>query len=169
MFIGINATKAWAVLKRLEARNELMININGYVPAEPLDNPKEVLGKFLQLQLLNTKKIRINTVKIYLDGVVENKTAFLKRPYENSATDVGFSFWDKGKLIELCTLLNMNSIQIHAHTIGDAAIRLFLEALDESQCVATSLNSRHVAAHIQLFDLSDMDILKKLHLKQKIQ
>ncbi len=161
MFIGISAEKAWSVLKRLEENNELIININGYVPAEPDDEPADLLNRYFKMQSLSSKKIKINTVKIYIDGVVENQTAYLKSPYSNNTSNCGLLYWEPEKLNRLCSLLEENSIQIHAHTIGDAATSVILKALNYAQKNHGNNNCRHILAHLQVIDQNDLALFKE--------
>ena len=161
MFIGINEKKAWAVIKKIESKNELIININGFVLAEPDDEPKDVLNKYIMMQSLNSDKIRINSVKIYIDGVVENKTAYLKEPYKDSHDYIGMLLWDKNKLYQLCNILNNNLIQIHAHAIGDAAVNTILESIDSVENKDNVRKSRDVITHIQLIDKKDVKLFQK--------
>lgn len=152
MFINTAPSKAWCALKELEEEGRLIVNINGYVAAEPYMQPKRVLEEFERMQKMNSEKIRINTVKLYIDGVVENKTAYLKEPYSNSEEYRGEPIWERKKLFEMCKSLDENNIQIHAHAIGDAAVKQFTDVMAEVFECNQNTQNRHTIAHLQLVD-----------------
>ena len=70
--------------------------------------------------------------KIFVDGVVEGGTAYLFDPYLHKPGFSGEPIWEPGKLNEACAALDKQNIQIHFHVIGDAAVRITLDALERS-------------------------------------
>lgn len=158
MFLGGDNLMEWELLHKLDEDQRLLININLSLTVHPGYSHENMVSMFNRLKEFSSDKIRVNTIKIYIDGVVENQTAFLLKPYENSES-TGSGLWNREELNVLCSFADSNHIQIHSHAIGDAAVHQITDAL----CCAMDHNgtkkaSRHVITHLQLAD--DRDIRK---------
>lgn len=156
MFLGGDNHREWRILKELEEEKQLFINVNLALTIHPKDTKEYLFSNLERLSSFAGDRIRINTIKIYIDGVVENRTAYLSEPYENSKI-IGNSLWEKDSLIELCRFVDKNNLQLHAHAIGDLAVNLITDAL----CKAMDYNNskrrnRHVITHLQI--VNDEDI-----------
>jgi predicted amidohydrolase YtcJ len=159
MFLGGNGNDELNVLKEMDENSSLKIRLNLALNVFPSDTCEEIFEKYKLMQKYKSKKISINTVKIYIDGVVENKTAYLLEPYENTCS-FGTCLWDEEELIKLCCFLDEKDIQIHAHAVGDAAVNIITKAL----CFAMEKNNtkgkrRHVITHLQLAEEKDINLM----------
>lgn len=158
MFLGGDGEKEWRILQRLDRENRLHLNVNLAMNVYPLESLEKIYDKFQKWKSYESNRIQVNTVKIYIDGVVENQTALLMEPYENS-TLRGDSIWEAKNLEELCIYLDRQNIQIHAHAIGDAAVGMITNALCNAMDKNHTKNKRkHTITHLQL--ASDDDIQK---------
>lgn len=156
MFLGGDHHTEWEVLKELDAHKELHINVNLALNVHPEEEFEDILKRFQQLQAYQTERIKVNTIKIYIDGVIENRSAYLYEPYENSMVS-GSSLWKKEKLFEFCSYFDKKNIQIHVHSIGDAGLHLITEALCHAMDLNNTKNSRrHVVTHLQLAQEEDI-------------
>lgn len=70
----------------------------------------------------------IIAAKMFMDRVVEVGTACLKQPYVHMPDSRGELVWDPQHYSEMCAALEKAGIQIHVHSIDDAATRITLEA-----------------------------------------
>lgn len=95
-----------------------------------------------------------NIVKFFIDGVVQGKTAILIEPYSDSLPDAPFygqKNWDQEKLNESVCYADKNGFQIHAHTIGDGAVQMMLNAFEYAEKQNGSLKEkRHSVTHLEL-------------------
>jgi predicted amidohydrolase YtcJ len=57
------------------------------------------------------KRLRINTVKFFMDGVIESKTAFLHSPYCHSDTR-GMQYYKKEQLYKLMETFDKEGFQV---------------------------------------------------------
>jgi hypothetical protein len=102
------------------------------------------------------------TVKIMVDGVLENRTGALLEPYlaphsHGGAGDTGLLYVDRELLASAVTRLDALGFQVHMHTIGDRAVRNALDAV----AAAAAANGgaglrRHHLAHVQVVQPSDV-------------
>jgi hypothetical protein len=106
--------------------------------------------------LLNT-----DTVKIFLDGVVEPSTAALLQDYSDQPGYQGELQVPPELLHEAAAQLDKNGFQVHMHVIGDAAVREGLDAIQfalqrNSPGNGGPGNGRHHVAHVEFVDPADI-------------
>jgi len=94
--------------------------------------------------------------KIFEDGVIEAGTAALLQPYLNRGGSAGTPNLEAAALDPLVAALDKAGFQVHIHAIGDRAIRLSLDAFEHARGANGARDSRHLIAHIQLFDPQDI-------------
>lgn len=100
--------------------------------------------------------IRPTTVKIMEDGVMENYTAAMLEPYLIPSGSRGIPMVDPEMLKKIVPLLDAAGFQVHFHSIGDAAIRYALDAIEEALLENGQLGNRHHISHVQMWDPSDI-------------
>jgi hypothetical protein len=100
-------------------------------------------------------RVRVQTAKIFADGVIEAQTAALLEPYVGS-DDRGDANLDPASFAELVTALDAAAFQVHVHAIGDRAIRDALDAFAAARAANRARDARHTLTHIQLFDPADI-------------
>ena len=153
MPIGMDEDVCWNVLQDLERRGLWHIHVHCAVTAHPADDPDRLLERCRAFQARQSPLVRLRTIKLYVDGVVDNGSAYLRAPYQGSA-DCGSPVWRTEQLTQFCTRMDREGFQIHAHTIGDAAAAQITCALQQAmQANGRPHNeNRHVLAHLQLAD-----------------
>lgn len=103
-----------------------------------------------------------NYAKIFIDGVVENGTAWLKNPYSNDKNHYGIKLWNDQQLFDVCSELDKMGYDIHFHVIGDAAVSQMVRAVEYVVKSNGKRNRRYVAAHVQLADKGDIAKMAEL-------
>ena len=95
-------------------------------------------------------------VKISADGVIEAHTVPLLEPYTDRPGFYGEPFIEAEPLKELVAALDAEHFQVHVHAIGDAAIRMTLDAFEHARAVNGVRDSRHHIAHAELIHPDDI-------------
>ncbi len=101
------------------------------------------------------RRLDANAAKLFLDGVIEAKTAALLAPYVGGS-DAGPADYDQDRLDALVAALDREGFQVHMHAIGDRAIRMGLDAIERARAANGPRDARPHLAHIQLFDPADV-------------
>jgi predicted amidohydrolase YtcJ len=100
------------------------------------------------------------SVKIMTDGIIENYTAALIKPYcdahGHDSDNVGYSYLDHDELAAAVTALDAVGFQVHMHALGDRAVRNALDAVEAAIAVNGRRDARHHLAHLQLVDPADV-------------
>jgi hypothetical protein len=100
-------------------------------------------------------RLRATSIKLFLDGVIEGRTAALLEPYLGSASR-GEPTYDAERLRAFVREAERLGFDVHMHAIGDRAIRMGLDAVEEANAAARGRSPRHVIAHLQLIDPQDL-------------
>lgn len=112
--------------------------------------------------------LRFGTVKVFLDGVIEYpaQTAALLEPYldENGKPtdhrgELYVSAADYGRLT---AAFNKDGWQMHAHAIGDRAVRTSLDGYAYALRATGARGLRNTTAHLQLVDPADLPRFARL-------
>ena len=124
-------------------------------------DPREVTGAQLTRVEQTREKyhddwIAGGAVKFFLDGVIETHTAAMLAPYADDPSLSGSLLWDPESYKRFVAELDRRHIQICTHAIGDRAIRLALDAYENSGKVNGTKDARHRIEHIE--DASAADI-----------
>jgi predicted amidohydrolase YtcJ len=120
----------------------------------------EQIDELLERTGLGAPGFHPTTVKIMLDGVLENFTGALLEPYCDGCggrTDnSGLAFIEPGLLAAAVTRLDAAGIQVHMHAIGDRAVRMALDAVAAARAGNAMTDCRHHIAHLQVVQRDDI-------------
>jgi predicted amidohydrolase YtcJ len=99
--------------------------------------------------------VTANTIKFFADGVIEAGTGFLLEPYEDAPDSCGLPNWSPEGLAEAVRCFDGDGYQIHIHAIGDAGVRMALDAIEHAAQENGARDRRPVIAHTQLVHPDD--------------
>ncbi|MEO8462178.1 MAG: amidohydrolase [Chloroflexota bacterium] len=106
------------------------------------------------------RRLAASSIKFWVDGVMENRTAALLTPYldpsGNPTAETGFSNRKPDELNRLSIELDARGFQLHYHAIGDRAVRESLDAIEATRRANGVRDARHHIAHIQLIHPADI-------------
>ena len=108
-----------------------------------------------------------DSVKIYIDGVIETQTSNMLEPYNDGSNFP--PFYSQIELDELFQRLDKMKVQIHTHAIGDGAIRNALDAFEYAFLKNGTNDNRHLIVHLQLIDEVDQSRFGELNVAANFQ
>lgn len=100
-------------------------------------------------------RLRTDSAKIFVDGVLEGETAALLEPYLDHPGFAGDLKMSPEALNARLIELDRRGIQVHMHAIGDRAVRVALDAVAAAREANGPSDNRHHIAHLQLADPAD--------------
>ena len=100
-------------------------------------------------------RLSANTIKFFMDGVIESHTAALSEPYADRPDDRGLPNWTYAELEAATVAFDAANFQLHIHAIGDESNRLALTALENVNATNPERDRAHVIAHISLLNPED--------------
>lgn len=131
------------------------------------DQGLEQIDRFIEeRQQCSHPTFGAGTVKIMVDGILENYTGALLEPYcsgcGGAQPDSGMMHVDESTLRTAVTALDARGFQVHMHAIGDRAVRASLDAVEVAQVRNGVRDNRHHIAHLQLVHPDDLHRFRAL-------
>lgn len=107
-------------------------------------------------------------VKMFMDGVVDSRTAFMLNPYPG--TDItGEPLFEPARFKAICTEIDRRGLQIAVHAIGDGAVRTTIDGYEAAGLANGFRDMRHRIEHIELIDRADIPRLGALGITASLQ
>ena len=112
---------------------------------------------------MKSEKFQVNTVKIFLDGVVDGHTALLAAPYLREPLDCGPVMYEQEKLNARVKRALEEGYNVHIHAIGDGAINEALAAFEYAQTTVGPRDYRNAITHLQVTQPDHPEKMAKLN------
>ncbi|MFF6788089.1 amidohydrolase [Streptomyces filamentosus] len=100
-------------------------------------------------------RFRVGPLKLYIDDVVEPRTAALLEPYAGCAHHRGDTFYPPEEFAALLARLDARGFQCFVHATGDRGIRTVLDAIAHARAVNGPRDARHQVVHVECLDPAD--------------
>ena len=100
-------------------------------------------------------RLRRDAAKLFVDGVLEGETAALLEPYLGEGGGTGMLVLPADELAARVAALDARGAQAHFHAIGDRAVRVALDAIEQAIDRNGPSDNRHHISHLQLVDPTD--------------
>src|SRR5918994_1962084 len=111
-------------------------------------------------------RLRAGAVKIFADGVFENRTAAMLEPYLDGdghpTGNLGIGMLGPEELARVVTALDSQGFDVHVHAIGDRAVRDTLDAFEAAAAANGRRDARHQIAHLQFVHPDDRPRFRRL-------
>ena len=158
VFDGFSSEDEFQALATLEHARALHLYYEGSLRFETLAELPAKIAVIRDWQhRYGSKHVRINTLKLFLDGTNELSTSALLEPFANNPNNSGAPVLNKVDLVESLLLLNRENMDIHIHMTGDRSFRLALDAVEEARKQLGSQWRMQVTfAHCELISDQDM-------------
>ena len=114
-------------------------------------------------------RIRTNSIKIFVDGVLEGETAALIDPYLGERRHRGPLIFPPEQLNAWVIRFDAEDLQVHMHAIGDLAVRVGLDAFEAARAANGARDNRHHISHLQLIHPDDVPRFAKLGVAANFQ
>ena len=110
----------------------------------------------------NTEHLKVHTMKIFMDGTQKIHTAAMVTPYVDTH-ETGATAFNKEDLAALMVKLNEEGLDLHMHTVGSAASRVALDAVELARKeLGDKFTMKVTCAHLEVQDDADMGRFAKL-------
>ncbi|MEM6582827.1 MAG: amidohydrolase [Pseudomonadota bacterium] len=149
--------EVYGAVTRMDERGELPVRYYGsysiMLPAQ-YDTAVEELKRMHESY--RSENVRVDTLKVFYDGVVETRGAHLLKDYSDMPGHRGASLFGVDNLKQLILDLDRENLHLHIHTIGDQAARSALDAVELAQTeLDRQVRSRITLTHLQVVDEAD--------------
>lgn len=150
-------TKArYELMKKMDEEGKVKARI--YIYTKLFDYTDFQKAKEWQKEF-DTENVRIGGVKGFVDGVAENYTALMLKPYsdrpETSGDAVPLRTYEE--IEKSVRAANEAGLQVRLHCIGDGAVRMALDIYEEAGCMDCN-----TIEHIESIDPEDIKRFKQI-------
>jgi len=147
----------------LDKEHKLTMQFCASITMDPEDDIEQILHKVQFYRKSYTDShFKLMGVKVFIDGVIEGHTAFLREPYADCEDDCGYNMWEQTKLNNLFVNAAKLDIPIHVHAIGDSAVDSALDAFEEGIQVTGKRELRNCITHLQIVGKDQFTRMKEL-------
>jgi predicted amidohydrolase YtcJ len=153
----------------LDSRGELNLRVVAALWWDRDRDEEQIATLLAMRESFTNGRVRPATVKIMLDGVMENYTAAMLEPYLVPDRTRGIPMIDPESLKQIVSALDAEDFQVHFHAIGDAAIRQSLDAVEAARNENGARGNRHHVSHLQIIDPTDIPRFKELDVVANFQ
>jgi predicted amidohydrolase YtcJ len=147
------AVPALRTYRRLQRRGELTLRVSVALETDAAEGPAQVRRLVRWRRRFDGDGLRVTTAKLFVDGVLESRTAAMLTPYVDTGTTVPPD-WTPAALTQTVSALLRAGFEVHAHTIGDRAVREVLDAVAAAR--AEGSTGRVALAHLEVVDPADV-------------
>ena len=147
---------------KLLCRTEIPMHLKHTDPVARVDEAIEMRAAY------NSDTLWCRRVKMFMDGVIDSRTAFMLQPYPGTDTCSAPLFTDE-QFREACIRADAAGLQISVHAIGDGAIRQTLDGYEAARAANGVRDSRHRIEHLEVMNPTDIPRLAALDVVASIQ
>jgi len=146
----------------LLCRCEVPMHLKNTDPLDRLDEAGEMRRRF------DTDMVWSRRVKMFMDGVIDSRTAFMLEPYPGTDSR-SEPLFPPEHFAEACRRIDAQGLQIAVHAIGDAAVRATIDGYETARTANGPRDSRHRIEHIEIIHPDDLVRLKPLGIVASVQ
>lgn len=158
------------VYQSLSDAGELTLRVAATAKVEPHEDTAAAVARVSKLRANCLGDLfKIHSAKFFLDGVLENRTGVMLKPYSDAIGGNAPLMFGHNQVKELFTAFDAARFQIHVHVIGDGALRAALDGLEAAVHANGLWPSLHQLAHVQCLDPADIPRFHQLNAMANIQ
>lgn len=162
---------AWVELSDVEtyvaaaSAGKLHTRVNLAFRADPIhwrDQVDSFVAQRAEIRALGHDRLSAETVKFFVDGVIESHTAALGAPYADRPDERGLPNWEESELTAAAGAFDAAGFQLHIHAIGDDANRIALDTVEAVNTLNAPRERAHVIAHVAMLAPADISRFAEL-------
>ena len=148
---------------RLTARVKVPFHFKPHMELSELDRADAMTAEF------QTEFLSCGFVKMFMDGVVDSRTAYMLRDYPGVPGHRSEPLFAPDRFKAICTEIDKRGLQIAVHAIGDGAVRTTIDGYEAAGQANGFRDLRHRIEHIELIDQADVPRLGTLGITASLQ
>ena len=147
---------------RLTARVKVPFHFKPHMELSELDRASAMTAEY------KDDWVSSGFVKMFMDGVVDSRTAFMLNDYPGT-TERGAPLFEPERFKAICAEIDRRGLQIAVHAIGDGAVRTTIDGYEAAGQANGLRDMRHRIEHIELVERSDIARLGALGITASVQ
>jgi predicted amidohydrolase YtcJ len=158
------ADRVYAFLSKLDKAGELPLR---YEASYRISIPANAILAIAELkryrQTYGGERLKFNTIKLFMDGIHENRAGAMLEPYADDPDYVSDTTLSIEELRDFLLELHEERFDLHVHVIGDLATKRVLDAVELAKAaVGDDFYPRVSLGHLQTVDPGDWPRFREL-------
>ncbi len=141
----------WAAMRRLYGDGRLQVRVIGYAGGS---DSLRAIAPNGPTGWLHRDRLRLGGIKLYADGALGSRGAWLKQPYADKPDTRGLALLTPAELRTQAGAASAKGFQLAVHAIGDAANDMVLDTFE--QLGSARGDKRWRVEHAQVVDPADL-------------
>jgi predicted amidohydrolase YtcJ len=112
--------------------------------------------------------LKMNGIKILLDGIPATGTAAMRKPYEHLPETSGYTIITEEEMIEVAKLSAKYNWQMGIHCCGDRSADIVIKAFNEAYKINNN-DARHYIIHHAVMQPDQLPIMKEINIPITVQ
>jgi predicted amidohydrolase YtcJ len=133
-------------LRYFDQRGQLGLRVNAYLPVNYLDQHFGIWFTKYSPGAFVSDRVRLAGAKLSVDQTSPD-LMYLSEPHLDNPGYLGEVYWTQVELTDMVTTLHTQGWQVAAHTVGDGAHDMVLDAIETALHGASNLEHRHRIEH----------------------
>ena len=156
--------QVYGFLSRLDREGKLPVRYEGTYQILIPERRKLAISEMKRFrEEYGGERLRFNTIKLFMDGINENRSGGMQKPYTDDPDYVANTMLTVAELRDFLIELHEEKMDLHVHTIGDLAVRNVLDAVEAAKAVnRDDFYPRVTLSHLELIDPADFSRIRDL-------
>lgn len=154
----------------LEQEAKLSLDVDLSITARVIKEEEAVpeVVALYEKYMAASQKIDLKSTKLFIDGVIEGKTAALFDNYVGESHS-GLAYLEAAPYNKMVAAFDKAGFQVHVHACGDKGVSMTLDAFDFARQQNGERDARHHIVHMQLMAAKDIGRFRALDVVANIQ
>lgn len=164
-----NYIETW---QQIKADGELTARITLAPWAHPEDDDEELIAALIDLYDEGDEMLKVDEIKLYIDGIPLNGTAALDQPYVYNfgwPFTNGTNYFTPERLEEYITQLELIGYDFHIHAIGNRGVQESLDAIEGARAANGDVGARHRMTHLEIVNEAEYARFAELDVVADVQ
>jgi len=157
-----------AAYRDADAAGELSLRVVAALRIDPQQGVAQIAPLRAAADAIHSRRLRADAAKIFVDGEIEQHTAYLLAPYADAPTR-GTPLLDPTLLDPLAMELDRQGFDLHMHVMGDGSVHAGLDAIEQAMRANPARVRRHQLAHDEVINPADIRRFARLGVIANIQ
>lgn len=149
-------------IRQLQEKGDFHLRIYGMIPADSWH-----LDHYLPQGPQQTEQLSLTAFKLFADGALGSRGAWLLEPYTDAPDTTGIALLDEAATLEVARKIYSAGFQLNTHAIGDAANRSVLQRY--AQVVQPGADHRWRVEHAQMVRPEDRGLFATYGILPSVQ
>lgn len=157
----------WEACLEMHEAKEFNVFVEHNFSCENLHDLDRALKEIKQAKATENSHMKARGIKLFYDGSLGSRTAFLSENYADDEENHGQTLWKKSEVKELISRTWRENFDVSVHAIGDQAAHEIVEI--SRQISAEGITGRLNLEHVQVLKPETVKLMKALHVVCHLQ